>query len=417
MKKISLLFMMMFLAITLILMGCNEDTAVEEEQPDTEEPAGEETPDGKTAYDDGTYRGIYGDRDQLQVSFQFELEDNVFTDVGFRQLAHGENDYRLMEEGDEGFVFLQQYEQAIAYLVGKPLEAFNDLYSPEDFVDDIDGNSGATIRSSKIVSAIKDGLNRGLYNPANDDFSRAIGTYDDGAYRGIYGDRDQLQVGFQFELEGNVFTDVSFRQLAHGENDYRLMEEGDEGYEFLQQYEQAIAYLVGKPLEAIYDLHSPGDFVDDVDGNSGATIRSNKIFSAIKDGLNRGLYKPSNEDFSRDMSAYEDGRYRGIYGDRDLLQVSIQFEIEENVFTDVSFRQLAHDENDYRLMEEGDEGYEFLQQYEQAIAYLVGKPLEAIYDLHSPGDFVDDVDGNSGATIRSNKVFSAIKDGLNRGIY
>lgn len=53
---------------------------------------------------------------------------------------------------------------------------------------------------------------------------------------------------------------------------------------------QATEYLVGKPIEAIYDLHSPGDFVDDIDGFSGATIRANKILSAIKDGLNRGIY-------------------------------------------------------------------------------------------------------------------------------
>ncbi|MBB5174306.1 hypothetical protein [Texcoconibacillus texcoconensis] len=56
------------------------------------------------------------------------------------------------------------------------------------------------------------------------------------------------------------------------------------------QHEEVLDYLVGQPLDAIADLHSPGDFVDDVDRFTGATIRGNKIFSAIQDGLNRGIY-------------------------------------------------------------------------------------------------------------------------------
>ncbi|AOY77021.1 hypothetical protein [Clostridium formicaceticum] len=68
------------------------------------------------------------------------------------------------------------------------------------------------------------------------------------------------------------------------------MEEGDEFYPIVIQHQQVLEYLEGKPLEVIYDLHNTGDFVEDIDTFTGATIRGNKIFSAIKDGLNRGLY-------------------------------------------------------------------------------------------------------------------------------
>ncbi len=429
MKKLSLLFLMLAMAMALTLTGCSdsEDTTADEpsgeepvgeepagEEPADEEPAGEEPADA-TGYDDGRYRGIYADRDLEQVGIQFEIEDNVFTDVSFRQLAHGGNDYRAMEEGEPMYALKQLYVEAAEYLVGKPLEAVNDLYSPGDIIDDIDGFSSATIRANKIVSAINDGLNRGLYVPAGE-FSREIGSYDDGRYRGIYSDRSLEQVGIQFEIEDNVFTDVGFRQLAHGGNDYRGMEEGEPMYALKQLYEEAADYLVGKPLEAVFDLHSPGDIIEDIDGFSSATIRSNKIFSAVMDGLNRGLYVPAGE-FSTEVGSYDDGRYRGTYGDRDLEQVGVQFEIEDNVFTSISFRQLAHGGNDYRGMEEGEPMYALKQLYEEAAEYLVGKPLEAVYDLHTPGEIIDDIDGFSSATIRSNKIFSAIMDGLNRGLY
>ena len=115
--------------------------------------------------------------------------------------------------------------------------------------------------------------------------------FDDGRYRGYYQDRGEEQVGVQFDIEDGVFTNITFRSLAYGGVDYLAAEEGDEPYyEMTGQHEQAIEYLIGQPLEAIFDLHSPGDFVDDIDGFTGATIRANKIFSAIMNGLERGVY-------------------------------------------------------------------------------------------------------------------------------
>jgi len=58
-------------------------------------------------------------------------------------------------------------------------------------------------------------------------------------------------------------------------------------------YEEALQHLVGKPLlDHLADLYDPGRIVSiDVDGYSGATIRSTKIISAVRDALNREPYQ------------------------------------------------------------------------------------------------------------------------------
>ena len=117
--------------------------------------------------------------------------------------------------------------------------------------------------------------------------------------------------------------------------------------------------------------------------------------------------------------SYEDGRYRGIYLDRDEVQVVVQFDLEDNVVTGISFRWLAYNGTDYRSSED-DTILAIRDQHQEAIDYLVGKDLrEALMDLYSPGDIgVSDVsDAFTGATIRSNKIVSAIRDALNRGVY
>ncbi|OEF98169.1 hypothetical protein [Desulfuribacillus alkaliarsenatis] len=425
MKKLSLLLMMMALVLALTLTGCDDvvdqDPVDEGEAPVVEEPAIEEPVEEAAKYDDGRYRGTYADRGVEQIGVQFDIADGVFTAVSFRELAYGGISYRSLPEDVDPLIAAwdTQYRQAIEYLVGKPLEAFKDLYNTSDFVEDIDGATGATIRGNKIASAIQDGLNRGLYSPANG-FSTGLPDYDDGRYRGVYYDRGLEQVGVQFDIADGVFTAVSFRELQYGGTNYRSLPEDapDVVRAWDAQYRQAIEYLVGKPVSAIFDLHNTGDFVDDIDGATGATIRGNKIFSAIKDGLNRGLYSPANG-FSTELPELEDGRYRGIYTDRNVEQVGVQFDIADGVFTAVSFRELQYGGTNYRSLPQDapDAVKAWDTQYRQAIEYLVGKPVSAIFDLHNTGDFVDDIDGATGATIRGNKIFSAIMDGINRGIY
>lgn len=50
---------------------------------------------------------------------------------------------------------------------------------------------------------------------------------------------------------------------------------------------------MGKPLSHhLVHLYEPGNLVQtEVDGYSGATMRSEKIISAIRDALSRGVYR------------------------------------------------------------------------------------------------------------------------------
>ncbi len=295
----------------------------------------------------------------------------------------------------------------------------DDLYTPGDILDDYEGFSGATVRGTKIRSAIQDGLNRGLYSPANDDFSREIGNFDDGTYRGFYGDMGDQQLNVQFDVINNTFSDLSYRLLYYGGNQYLAAEEGDSGYPVRVQHEQVLDYLEGKPLASIFDLHDPGpeEFVEDIDGFTGATLRASKIFSSVMDGLNRGLYSPADDDFSREIDDYATGRYRGTYGDRGQQQVSIQFYVVDGRFSELTYRHLEYGNTYYHELEPEDDEYAVTAQYNQVLAYLDDQPLEVLFDLYSPGDFIDDIDGYTGATLRANKVLSSIKDAFNRGIY
>ncbi|ABR47832.1 hypothetical protein Amet_1655 [Alkaliphilus metalliredigens QYMF] len=366
-------------------------------------------------YDNGRYRGTYGDRGDQQVSIEFHLEDNIIKDLSYRYLYHSGNDYRKIEEGQPLYPVVQQHQQVLDYLDGKSLDAIYDLYNPGNIVADIDSFTGATIRGSKIFSAIQDGLNRGVYVPAGD-FSREVSVYEDGRYRGVFSDGGAQQVSIQFHLEDNVMKDLSYRHLYHRDTDYRQIEQSHPLYSIVVQHQQILDHLEGKPLEAMFALHNPGDLIEDIDTFTGATIRGNKVLSAIRDGLNRGIYTPSG-DVSTAVKVYEDGRYRGIYGDRGDQQVSIQFHLEDNLLTNLSYRHLYHSGNDYRQIEEGHALYPVVVQHQQILDHLEGKPLAAIFDLHNTGDFIEDIDTFTGATMRGNKVLSAIQDGLNRGIY
>lgn len=119
-----------------------------------------------------------------------------------------------------------------------------------------------------------------------------------------------------------------------------------------------------------------------------------------------------------EQRTYEDGTYRGVYIEKDAVQVQIQFTLKEGTMTAASFRHLWQDEH-YRLKTDKEPYRSVIQQYQEALDHLVGKKLaEHLADLYRPGDIVTTrVDGYSGATIRANKMISAIRDGLNRGVY
>ena len=143
MKKILALFVLTLFSVALVACQTSEETS----------------------YEDGRYRGVYIDRDEVQVVIQFDIEDNIVQSISFRWLAYGGTDYRASE--DELIqAITAQHQEAIDYLIGKDIrEALEDLYTPGEIgISDVsDAFTGATIRSNKIVSAIRDALNRGVY--------------------------------------------------------------------------------------------------------------------------------------------------------------------------------------------------------------------------------------------------------------
>lgn len=114
-------------------------------------------------FPDGRYRGTFADRGYHQVAVQFYLEGGLIRDITYRHLYYAGEDYLEMDENHPLYPVMRQHRQIVDHLEGKPVERINDLYTPEHVVDDLDGFTGATLRGSKIISAMRDALNRGVY--------------------------------------------------------------------------------------------------------------------------------------------------------------------------------------------------------------------------------------------------------------
>lgn len=413
MRKILFLVSVVVVIAALTLSGCTPrdvtPPVVVDPDPDDSVPV---TP---VAFDDGTYRGIYEDRGEQQVSIQFRLENGVLSGLSWRYLSYAGTNYRTLKEGEDLYPVMVQHKQILEYLDGKPLDTIADLYDTGSFVDDVDAYTGATIRGNKVHSAIIDGLNRGLYVPAGE-FTTELPAFADGTYRGNYGDDGVHQVSIQFVLKEGVIQSPRFRHLFYRGVDYLKLVEGEQQYPVLRQHQQLLEYLTDKPVGAIFDLYTPAEFIDDIDAFTGATVRANKVHSAMRDALNRGLYSPAGA-LNIQIGEYVDGRYRGVYSDGGEQQVGVEFRIEGNTFTSFTFRHLYYSGVNYRSLEQGDTLYPVLLQHQQLAEYLVGQPLSVLLELYTPANVIDDVDAFTGATVRANKVFSAIMDGLNRGIY
>ena len=147
MKRRVLVGLALVIAAFVVVTGCGLQEAA----------AQANNTSGPTDHRDGIYRGSFADLGVVQMVVELELRRNVVTAISYRHLA-------FMGRPCADSPWGPQYEQAIQHLVGKDIrEAKDDLYSPGDFVDDVDGLTGATIRANKIRSSIQDALNRGPY--------------------------------------------------------------------------------------------------------------------------------------------------------------------------------------------------------------------------------------------------------------
>lgn len=109
---------------------------------------------------DGTYRGAFIDPKQLEISF--DVKDNKFTKIEFKALGYMGEDY-LNSKDPKLQGITEQYKQLADYLIGKKVYDLEELYYPEKIAKDVDGATSATLRSNKMISAINDALNRGVY--------------------------------------------------------------------------------------------------------------------------------------------------------------------------------------------------------------------------------------------------------------
>ncbi|MDG5816886.1 hypothetical protein QA601_17445 [Chitinispirillales bacterium ANBcel5] len=113
---------------------------------------------------DGTYRGAFFDRGVMEINVEFELKSDTLSDIRFRYLKYKGVDY-LDDESEESVVVREQYRQLADYLRGENLsKTLEALHYPANIITkESDGLTVATIRSGKLISALRDALNRGVY--------------------------------------------------------------------------------------------------------------------------------------------------------------------------------------------------------------------------------------------------------------
>lgn len=242
-------------------------------------------------YVDGIYRGFYYDGGIEQIAIQFELRGGVFDSIVYRGVKYKDGDYMIEDASDAQKATLRQYQQLADYLIGKGVEAIDDLYSPYDIVDDVDAVSTATMQSSKLISALWDGLNRHPYKLVDTTKLPTAEAYADGVYRGSYMEGGGEEVVLEFAIKGGVFQEIAYRTLHYKGEDYLSQDASKYARDIATQFQALVDYLVGKPISAVNDLYRPGEIAPDVDVFSGATVRAPKVISAIWDALGRHAYK------------------------------------------------------------------------------------------------------------------------------
>lgn len=129
-----------------------------------ERPAGSAKVQQVQSYENGTYRGSFVDGGYMQVGVEFKLEDNIIKSIRLSYLNYKGIDYLKPENATvEGL--RDQHIQLANHLLNKDIrEALGDLYKPGEIVTSkVDTFTGATLRAGKIISAVRDGLNRGVY--------------------------------------------------------------------------------------------------------------------------------------------------------------------------------------------------------------------------------------------------------------
>ena len=105
-------------------------------------------------YPDGMYRGVYVSGQETQVEVQFKLKNDVITEAKYRTLFYKGHDW-LKE--DEYVVKNGGYIKLLERITNQKIQdVMPTMYNSEEIE-----KGGATVRESKVRSALQYGLNVG----------------------------------------------------------------------------------------------------------------------------------------------------------------------------------------------------------------------------------------------------------------
>ncbi|MFA3905804.1 hypothetical protein [Fusobacterium nucleatum] len=105
-------------------------------------------------YPDGMYRGVYVSGQETQVEVQYELKNDVITSIKYRTLFYKGHDW-LKE--DEYVAKNSGYLKLLERITNKKIQdVLPTMYNSEEIE-----KGGATVRESKVRSALQYGLNVG----------------------------------------------------------------------------------------------------------------------------------------------------------------------------------------------------------------------------------------------------------------
>ena len=105
-------------------------------------------------YPDGMYRGVYVSGQETQVEVQYELKNDVITSIKYRTLFYKGHDW-LKE--DEYVAKNGGYMKLLERITNKKIQdVLPTMYNSEEIEA-----GGATVRESKVRSALQYGLNVG----------------------------------------------------------------------------------------------------------------------------------------------------------------------------------------------------------------------------------------------------------------
>lgn len=340
-----------------------------------------------TRYPDGIYRGTYYDYSTEQLAVEFEMKNQQFEAIRFIGMRYRDGDYLNRNATQAQQAIVAQYQTAADFLLQKGVDSLTDLYKKPTIIPDVDAVTGATLKTSAVVSAIYDGLSR---MPFSWDEAGAF-SFDtpvcDGRYRGFFYENGIEQIAVEFEIKDGAFALLQIRSIKD--------EQGEFCKETSREYEtvsRCLQYLENKPLSALAEL-------DDVVARM--TLGDNKISCklrcAIFGGLSRGPFQ--SDDASRFFECFsaDDGTYRGHYYDNGIEKLSVQFEVEDGRLHNISLR--GKQENLTENVQ--------LEAYERACSLLEGKSFGAVNSLYSLSD----------ASFEAGELTYAIADALTRGPY